>query len=135
MHPRSIIYLIAFSILLQIFICLDPYRTETYVRQILKEHLLTTGYESLSKATAKNRLTDISYTLKSIINNSQELLSKAEFTYFQQSFKCHHRIPIFYGIPKVHKTPMTQRLVVSSSSSFLSTFSVWLDYKMKTLIP
>jgi hypothetical protein len=30
---------------------------------------------------------------------------------------------------------MTQRLVVSSSSSFLSTFSVWLDYKMKTLIP
>jgi hypothetical protein len=109
--------------------------TETYVKQILKEHLLTKDCQRLSEATAKNRLTDIKHTLKSVIDNNQDLLSKAELTYFQRSFKCHHRIPIFYGLPKVHKTPMTVRPVVSSSSSFLSIFSVWLDHKMKTRIP
>jgi len=55
--------------------------TETYIKQILTEHLLTKDYQ------------------------------------------------------KLPKTPMTLRPVVSSSSSFLSIFSVWLDHKMKTLIP
>jgi len=109
--------------------------TETYIKQILKEHLLTKDYQKLPETTAKNRLADIKHTLKSVIDNNQDLLSKAELTYFQRSYKCHHRIPIFYGLPKVHKTPMTLRPVVSSSSSFLSIFSVWLDHKMKTLIP
>jgi len=35
----------------------------------------------------------------------------------------------------VHKIPVTLRPVVSSSSSFLSIFSNWLDYKMKDLLP
>jgi len=109
--------------------------TETYVIQILQEHLLTKDYRRLSETMAKNRLADIKHNLKSLIDNNQGLLSKAELTYFQRSFKCHHRIPIFYGLPKVHKTPMTLRPVVSSSSSFLSIFSVWLDHKMKALIP
>jgi hypothetical protein len=109
--------------------------TETYVKQILTEHLLTKDYERLSETTAKKRLGDFAHTLKSIISNSQSLLPKAEYTYFQWSFKSYNRIPIFYGLPEVHKTPMSLRPVVSSSSHFLSIFSVWLDYKMKTLMP
>jgi hypothetical protein len=109
--------------------------TETYVTQILTEHLLTKDYERLSETTAKNRLSDIAHTLKLIISNSQSLLPKAEYTYFQRSLKSRNRIPIFYGLPKDHKTPMSLRPVVSGSSSLLSIFSVWLDYKMKILVP
>jgi len=57
--------------------------TETYVTQILTEHLLTKDYERLSETTAKNRLSDIAHTLKLIISNSQSRLPKAEYTYFQ----------------------------------------------------
>jgi hypothetical protein len=49
--------------------------------------------------------------------------------------KTHFRLPIFYGLPKVHKTPMSLRTVVSSSNSLLAVFSVWLDYKAKELLP
>ena len=45
-----------------------------------------------------------------------------------------HRIPIFYGMPKVHKNPLTFRPVVSCVNSFSSIFSNWLDYKMKDLL-
>lgn len=55
-------------------------------------------------------------------------------TYFNRSLEAHFRIPIFYGLPKVHKTPMSLRPVVSTHSSLLSVFSVWLDYKMKDLL-
>ena len=57
--------------------------TETYVKQILQEHLLTKDYRRLSETMAKNRLADIKHNLKSLIDNNQGLLSKAELTYFQ----------------------------------------------------
>jgi hypothetical protein len=47
----------------------------------------------------------------------------------------YHRIPIFYGLPKVHITPTTLRPVVSCSGSLSTVFSTWLDYKMKLLLP
>jgi hypothetical protein len=109
--------------------------TKEYVSKILKEHLLTTDYEKLTKASAKNKINDINKSLKSLITDNLANLSKAEIAYFQQSFKQQHRIPIFYGLPKVHKTPISFRPIVSSSSSFLSIFSVWLDFKMKSLLP
>jgi len=55
--------------------------------------------------------------------------------YFQRSFKIKHRRPIFYGLPKVHKDPISLRPVVSSVNSLLSVFSNWLDFKMKQLLP
>jgi hypothetical protein len=58
-----------------------------------------------------------------------------EFTYFQRSFKLKHRIPLFYGLPKVNKNPISLRPVVSCINSFSSIFSTWLDFKMKDLIP
>jgi hypothetical protein len=74
-------------------------------------------------------------TLKTLITNNQDQLSKAEVTYFQRSLHLKHRIPIFYGIPKVHKSPVTLRLVVSGVNSLLAVFSYWLDYKLKKLLP
>jgi hypothetical protein len=46
-----------------------------------------------------------------------------------------HRLPVFYGLPKVHKDPVSLRPVVSNTNSFLAIFSIWLDHKMKSLLP
>jgi hypothetical protein len=108
---------------------------ETYIKQILQEHLTTKTYQQLSPIEAKNMLTNTKNSLQNLIKNNLNLLSKPEATYFQRSFNCHHRIPIFYGLPKVHKNPVSLRPVVSSVNSFLSVFSIWLDYRTKELLP
>lgn len=109
--------------------------TQTYIKQILQEHLLTKDYQRLSPESAKQLLRNLSTTLKSLITSNATKLTKAELTYFQRSLTNHHRIPIFYGLPKVHKTPFSLRPVVSTSGSLLAIFSTWLDFKMKDLLP
>jgi hypothetical protein len=105
-----------------------------YILQVLKEHLLTNDYTQLSKDSARHKMETIQINLKELINQNQHQLNKAELVYFQRSLKLPHRIPIFYGLPKVHKTPVSLRPVVSTTNSFLAVFSVWLDYKMKDLL-
>jgi hypothetical protein len=112
---------------------LDPalMELETYVKQVLKEHLLTDNYAQLPQKEMERRMSNLKATLQDILSNSQDQLNKAETTYFQRSLKSLFRLPIFYGLPKVHKTPMSLRPVVSSTNSLLAVFSVWLDYKAK----
>jgi hypothetical protein len=73
-------------------------------------------------------------TLSNLISSNSNTLTKAENTYFKRSLTATFRLPIFYGLPKVHKVPMSLRPVVSSTNSLLSVFSTWLDYRMKELI-
>lgn len=108
---------------------------KTYIRQALQEHLLTDNYVQLSREEMERRIGNLKATLQDLIANNQDQLSKAELTYFQRSLKSHFRLPIFYGLPKVHKTPVSLRPVVSSTNSLLAIFSVWLDYKTKELLP
>ena len=107
----------------------------TYIEQILTEHLLTDTYRKLTANEAKNIIETVRSTLKNLISDNQDKFSKAEITYFQRSLRLHHRLPIFYGIPKVHKSPTTLRPVVSSVNSLLAIFSNWLDFKLKELLP
>jgi hypothetical protein len=109
--------------------------TEQYVEQVLTEHLLTNDYKQLSKDEAKIKMDTIKMQLKLLINQNQQSLTKAEQIFFQCSFQTFHRTPIFYGLPKVHKVLVSLRPVESSSSSFLSIFSTWLDFKMMALLP
>ena len=109
--------------------------TNHYISQVLTEHLLTADYLQLPEPTAKHRMEDIKTRAKLIIADNHHLLSKAELTLFQRSFQNYHRTPIFYGLPKVHENPMTLRPVVSTSGSFLSILSTWIDFKMKDLLP
>jgi hypothetical protein len=106
-----------------------------YLHQILKEHLLSKDYKQLTRQSALNKMDDIKNSLKNIIKGHNNALSKAEVIYFQCSFQLKHRLPIFYGLPKVHKTPMSLCPVVSNTNSFLAIFSIWLDHKMKELLP
>jgi hypothetical protein len=109
--------------------------TKHYIRKVLQEHLLTKDYQELSKEEATYKLENTKNTLKNIILSNLDCLSKPETTYFKRSLTLRHRIPLFYGIPKVHKTPFTLRPVVSTTNSLLSGFSTWLDYRMKDLLP
>ncbi len=96
--------------------------------------ILTKDYAQLTQQEATKKLEGLRHNLKHLITSNQNLLSKAEITYFNRSLKAHFRIPVFYGLPKVHKNAMSLQPVVSTHSSLLAVFSVWLDFKMKDLL-
>jgi hypothetical protein len=109
--------------------------TVSYIKQVLKEHLLTPTYKQLTYMEAKSKMDTIKANLKLLLSNNKNILSKSEWVYFDRSLQLHHRLPVFYGLPKVHKNPVTLRPVVSGINSLLSVFSNWLDYKLKVLLP
>jgi len=101
---------------------------------VLKEHLLTPTYLKLDSNTASRRILQTTRNLKDTFQTFRHLLTKPEINFFTRSFNESHRTPIFYGIPKVHRTPMQLRPVVSCVNSFPSIFSSWLDFRMKELL-
>jgi hypothetical protein len=109
--------------------------TLEYIQQVLKEHLLTDNYVQLTQAEAQKKIEALKVTLKNLISNNANSLPQPELIYFKRSLPNHFRLPIFYGLPKVHKMPVSLRPVVSKTNSLLAVFSIWLDYKMKSLLP
>jgi len=99
------------------------------------EHLSTNDYFRLTQQEALGKLSQLKDTLKNLISSNQDSLSQPELTYFQRGLKNQHRIPLFYGLPKVHKNPVPLRPVVSTTDSLLAIFSNWLDFRMKELLP
>jgi hypothetical protein len=79
---------------------------KSYIEKILQEHLLTTTYRQLSSTEANDILESTKTTLKDVINSNQDKLSTPESLYFYRAFKGRYRIPLFYGLPKVHKQPI-----------------------------
>jgi len=109
--------------------------TKLYIKQILEEHLLTSTYKQLSKDEATFRIDNLKTQLKNIIKENGNKLTASESAYFQRSLQHFLRLPILYGLPKVHKKPMSLRPVVSTCGSLLAIFSNWLDFKSKNLLP
>jgi len=108
--------------------------TVSYTKQVLSEHLLTNTYKRLTPTEAKYQMESIKSHLTTLVNSHHNFLSKAEILYFQRNLKLFHRLPIFYGLPKIHKNPYTLRPVVSGTNSLLAIFSHWLDYRLKELL-
>jgi len=108
---------------------------ETYKSKIISEHLSTAVYSKLTQQEALSRLAQLKDTLKDMVSNHQDSLSPPELTYFHRGLRNQHRIPLFYGLPKVHKIPVSLRPVVSTTNSLLAIFSNWLDFRMKELLP
>jgi hypothetical protein len=94
-----------------------------YIEQNLTEQLLTNNYCQLSTTEAEIKLQQTKQLLKDNYNLHKKSLSKSEQSFFDRSFKLQHCTPIFYGMPKVHKTQLTFRPVVSCTNSFNSIFS------------
>jgi len=69
-----------------------------------------------------------------LYNRYKNKLSQAEVNYYKRSVTGFHRNPIFYSMPKVHKSQLSFRPVVSCINSFPSIFSTWLDFHMKQLL-
>lgn len=107
---------------------------DKYIKQNLIEHLLTDNYQQLSTTEATLRLQQTKQQLKETYYTYKNTLSLNEQNFFNRSFKNSHRTPIFYGMPKVHKTPLKFRPVVSCVNSFTSIFSTWLDFRMKQIL-
>ena len=55
-------------------------------------------------------------------------------TYFNRSLTAAHRIPQFYGMPKVHKSPMKLRPVTSCVGSTLQIMSTYLDHMLQKVV-
>jgi hypothetical protein len=106
----------------------------SYIHQVLQEHLLTADYKQLTQTEMSTKMSTLKTTLSNLITSHSTVLTEAENTYFKRSLSATFRLPIFYGLPKVHKVPMSLRPVVSSTNSLLSVFSTWLDYRMKELL-
>jgi hypothetical protein len=107
---------------------------DSYIKQVLQEHLLTDDYIQLTETEMSRKMSLLKSTLSTLIISNSSKLTEAENIYFKRSLTTTFRLPIFYGLPKVHKTPMSLRPVVSSSNSLLPVFSTWLDYRMKELV-
>jgi hypothetical protein len=54
-------------------------------------------------------------------------IAKAELTYLKRSFKLPKRIHQLYGGPKLHKTPLKWRPIVSCIGGPTEHISKWID--------
>ena len=113
---------------------------EEYIRHILDEHLQDGKgtYIPLTKEQAKIYLLTLPSDLLCLLEEEdvQEMLPKAIKKYFRASLhkSKHHRIPQFYGMPKVHKEMIPQvkfHPVVSQCGSLNAVISTYLDYVLQ----
>jgi hypothetical protein len=107
---------------------------DAYINQVLKEHLCTTSYLQLNSTIAVHQIAHTKQRLIEAFQAHRHTLTQPELDFFTRSFTNRHRTPIFYGMPKVHKTPLQLRPVVSCINSFPSIFSTWLDFRMHELL-
>ena len=111
-----------------------------YIKSILKEHLLQTDiYEQLSFTQAHNRMKKVEKDIKNIILHNNTELSSSDKRFCIRSFHLKHRIPTFYGMPKLHKKKIGDyyqtRPVVAKIGSFIEIASKFCDYYLSRLIP
>jgi hypothetical protein len=111
----------------------------TYIKRCFNDHLLSKStYKELNEHDAQV----MRYNSRAAITQAAEKAIKyatiplAERNYFSRSFreKRLRRPPQFYLLPKVHKTPMKTRPVVSCVGSFNEIASKWLDYKLAKVV-
>ena len=115
-------------------------KREDYIKSILKEHLLKQEiYDQLSYPQAHHKLKIVETEIKKIVLNNNQELSTSDKSFFIRSFQLQHRIPTFYGMPKLHKKRIGNsyktRPVVAKIGSFIEIASKYCDYYLSKLIP
>ena len=114
---------------------------DNYIKSVMEEHLLQEDtYEKIPKWRAIQLMSSVENDIKLLVNESNEELTKADRTFFQRSFAIQHRVPVFYGTPKIHKGKMKNGLfktrpVVSKIGSFIEIASKFCDHYLAKLIP
>ena len=111
-----------------------------YITSILTEHLLQDEiYSQLSASEAELKMKEVESIVKETITKYNHELTLTDKKFFFRSFQIKHRIPTFYGMPKLHKKKIGKyyktRPVVAKIGSFIEIASKFCDYYLSKLIP
>lgn len=112
---------------------------DEYITLVLQQHLLNEEkYTRFTAEEAKNRRESATDQMWSLIDEFSDVLSDEEAQYWNRSYKISKhgdkRTSQFYGAPKVHKTPLKLRPIVSTSGTSLEILSVFLDFKLQEVV-
>ena len=125
----------------------------TYINRVLSDHLNDiTTYQQIEKYSAIYTLNKLRAQLKQLFllpppnqkptnlySSNQYKIDRDNLQDYERHFLGTNlydessRIPIFYGLIKVHKNPWKIRPVVSCSGSLLAAISTWIDHKLQPL--
>ena len=108
-----------------------------YIKSILNEHLNHhQTYTQLNNTQATTMLQNMRKTCISILSANVQQTTADEKKFFARQLQpeLNHRIPQFYGMPKVHKNklPIPFRPVISQCGSLSAIISTYIDYKLQT---
>ena len=109
---------------------------DKYIRLILRDHLQDTHtYTRLDISEANKIDIGIRARIMSWIKTHSCSLSKHEQKFILAHLESSKQNPfcIFYGMAKVHKTPLKMRPVVSYSGSTCWALGVWIDAKLQVV--
>ena len=118
---------------------------DVYIKCILDEHLLKTcTYTQLNENEGLDKLIELRETLTELIfKEYKKNLCEDVIQYFKRSLSTTDlRIPVFYGMPKVHKPrkiknniiqPVPFRPVISQCGSLGAIISTYIDYELQKL--
>ena len=107
---------------------------DQYIRLILRDHLSDVKtYTRLSKDEASQCDSTVRHHIRAWIESYATVLSKNERKFISHHLKLSEKDPfsVFYGMAKVHKTPLKTRPVVSYSGSTCWALGVWIDSKLQ----
>jgi hypothetical protein len=85
---------------------------QVYLKQVYEEHLTSSTYFRLNEKECKEFNNETRINIKCLIH-AKCGIPKAELTYLKiasNSLKCIHQL---YGLPKLHKVPLTWRPIIS----------------------
>ena len=119
-------------------------RREQYIKLIYDEHLSDIQtYQRKDEIEINSELKRIHEELLSLIHKYKETLPEADFQYLKRTILEppleSHRVPQFYGMPKVHKKgKLRTRPVISQIGSLLAKISTYINFqlqKLRSLVP
>jgi hypothetical protein len=109
-----------------------------YIQRCLKDHLLNkTNYRQLSTDEARIICYNARAHLErlTIFDKKTFRPGSPSFKYFYRSLKVRgRRRPQFYIMPKVHKSPMKTRPVISCVESTMEILSTWIDNQLQRVV-
>lgn len=105
--------------------------TEQYIKDCKKQLQNETFYQVLEHDPTQNICQEIKHELNEMITNEQ--INRKEYKFLSKNLE-QPRTPIFYGLPKIHKTFFTSpplRPIISGFNSCTANLSKYLDSFLK----
>ena len=108
-------------------------KTICYIHRAIDEHLsdLTT-YQRISPLMVTMAAGQLKQLIKKWITKYKDILSPMETKFLKKTLEANKEpFGFFYLLPKLHKTPICTRPVISGSGSLLHPLGTWVDSKLQ----